>query len=169
MTRLMLEVKTFEGREFFYVDVGKETHGHPSFRLWVHHSLVKKDSEGNPYIEIPAQNVKIIRTEKGTVVLRRAEGWNVFLIGIPCGYRGESWFEIMEPSIADADIFPYKVYDSEVGSLGISTYALVNIRTDKIKIKWGRKHTGILLSGCGSTTALLRRIQKAIHTLKFLL
>ena len=83
-------------------------------------------------------NTRIVRTEKGTVVLRRAEGWNVFLVGIPCGYRGESWFEIVEPTIADADIFPYKVYASELGSLGISTYALVNANTDKVKIKWAR-------------------------------
>jgi hypothetical protein len=138
MEKLSLEVKTFEGWNFYFADIGKEIHGRPSFRLWVSPYLVKKDADGNPFIELPLADAKIVRTEKGTIVLRRVEGWKVFRVGIPCGYRGESWFRILEPAVEDSDVFVYKVYNSELGSLGVSVYALVNTKADKVKIEWER-------------------------------
>jgi len=138
MTKWYVEKKTVEGKTFYYKDVGSEVYGKPSFRLWIHYSLVKKDSEGNPFIEIPFVNARIVRTEKKNLVLRPEQGWNTFVVGVPCGYKGGSWFKIIEPTIADADIFPYNVYASQLGRVGISSYALVNANTDKIKIKWDR-------------------------------
>jgi len=138
MEKIHLEVREFEGKRYYYTDVGSGWHGSPSFRLWVNANLVKfEEEDGSPYIELPMSNARIIRTEKGNLVLRPADGWFVYDVGVDCGYRGESSFAIIEPE-KDVEIFEYAVYHSPVGSLGIAHYALVNAPTDKIKVGWER-------------------------------
>jgi hypothetical protein len=136
MTRKYLEVKEFEGRRFYYLDVGSGYHGKANFRLWVNAGLVNFDEGGKPYIEFPISNARIVKTEKGNLVLRSYEGWYVFDVGIVCGYRGSSSFEILEGD--DVELFEYVIYSSPVGSLGISHYGLVNAKSDKLKVKWNR-------------------------------
>jgi len=130
--------KEIDGKIFYYLCFGSECHGKPSFHLWVSQRLIKIDREkkGEPFIELPCENAKIIKTEKVSLVLRPCEGWNVFKVGVECGYRGESWFEVLEP--AGYEVFQYKIYHSPVGSLRISTYGLVNSHLQKIKVKWER-------------------------------
>jgi hypothetical protein len=132
--------KEIEGKIYFYKDWGSEVHGKTSFRLWINRKLVKFDEEGEPYIEFPCVNAKIMRTEKGNLVLRGCEGWVVFRVGVICGYRGESYFEILDPK--DCEIFEYKKFSSPIGSLGISRYALVNVPCSgldtTLKVKYSR-------------------------------
>jgi hypothetical protein len=134
--RIYLEKKVFEGRTYYFTDVGSGRHGRASFRLWVNGNLVKTDEEGKEFIEFPIENARIVKTEKGSYVLRPASGWYVFNAGIEAGYRGTSAFRVLEPE--EAEIFEYVIYHSPVGSLGISHYALINTQKDKLKIKWER-------------------------------
>jgi len=135
MKKIKLQKKVVEGKTFYYIDIGKEEHYRPSFRLWINRQLVQTD-EGGEYISFPIQNARVIRTEKGNYVLRPEENWNTFKVGVLCGYRGTSTFKVLEP--AEAEIFSYKEYASQLGSLGISEYALVSVKSDKVKIRWER-------------------------------
>jgi hypothetical protein len=139
--RMIIEKKEIEGRTFYFKNFGREYHGKSSFQLWINLKLVNFENEkGEPYIEFPCENAKIIRTEKENLVLRPCEGWYVFKVGVECGYRGESSFEILEPQ--GCEVFKFQEYHSPAGNLGISTYGLINSPFSKIKIKW--KRTGRL-------------------------
>jgi len=134
--RIYLEQKVFEGRTYYFTDVGSGRHGRPSFRLWVNGNLVKTDDKGNPFIEFPVKDARIVKTGKGSYVLRPSPGWNVFDVGVEAGYRGTSTFRVLEPE--ETETFEYVIYHSPVGSLGISHYALINAHKDRLKIKWER-------------------------------
>jgi len=136
MARSYLEVKEFEGRKYYYLDVGSGWHGEVSFRLWVNAKLVKFNESGEAYVEFPAQNARIVKTEKGNLVLRPEEGWFVYDVGIGADYRETSTFKLIGIAEGEADIYPYEIYHSPVGSLGISNYALVSTQLKKIKIEW---------------------------------
>jgi len=140
MQKEYLSTKTFNDKQFFYLDFGKETHGRISFRLWVNRKLVKRDNENKPYIEFPISNAKIIKTEKGNLVLRPSEGWNTFDLFVECGYRGSSAIEILQPE--DAEKYTYSIYRSPLGSLGVSEGKLVCAKADKVIFRW--KKTGRL-------------------------
>jgi hypothetical protein len=133
MTKWYVEKKVVEGKTFYYKDVGFTAHGKPSFRLWINKQFVEQDG-GEEFIQLPLKGARIVRTEKGNLVLRPEQGWNTFVVGVPCGYRGESGFQVLEPH----EGYEYKVYDSERGSLGVSTYALICTQTDKVQIQWWR-------------------------------
>ncbi|MCD6458936.1 MAG: hypothetical protein J7K82_08845, partial [Thermoproteales archaeon] len=133
------------GTRFYYIDLGSETHGRPSFRLWVSSRLVqtKKDSVYGFGDEIEIQvvrfpaNAYIKKTEKGTLILKPSENHITHYIYVPCGYRGGSSIEILEPK--DAETFKFYNYSSPRGSLGISVGMLVVIPKDKVlKFRWER-------------------------------
>jgi len=132
-TKLYVEAKEFEGKKFFFKDFGSEVHGKPSFRLWINRQFVEKDEQGE-FIQLPLKNAKVVKTEKGNLVLRPEQGWNTFAVGVPCGYRGESGLQVEE----DHEGYMYQIYASERGSLGISTYALICTQSDKVTIEWWR-------------------------------
>src|SRR5690606_32106376 len=91
--RLPVEYKETEDKKFFYTDVGSETHGRSSFRLWVSGRLVQKEVKFNRdfyFLEFPVVNAGIVKTEKGTLVLRPMPGSVVYNVLVPCGYRGGS-------------------------------------------------------------------------------
>ncbi|MCX7998432.1 MAG: hypothetical protein N3A69_05695 [Leptospiraceae bacterium] len=137
MAKMKVMKKVAEGKEFFYIDVGDERHGKPSFRLWISSKLVKHDEKGIEYIEFPVQNAKIIKTEKGTHVLKPSNEFTVYYVFVQCGYRGKSKINVLEPS--DAEIFKFLVYRSQTGSLGISEGLLANVRKgQKLKVQWER-------------------------------
>jgi len=147
-----------EGRKFPFLDFGAEAHGRTSFRLWVSgrlvkHETVKNYDSSNPinriiaeeigmpekeehyYIEFPMKNAKIFRTQRGNLVLRPNEGTTVFYVFVPCGYRGESEFEILSDYY---ELFPFEIYESPRGRLGISRGALVNAPTAPLVYRWER-------------------------------
>jgi len=132
-----IEVKEVEGKKFYYVDFGYEVHGKTTFRLWIHPVIVKTMPQNDIdefQLVFPVRNARIEKTEKGNIVLKPYEDWNVFKIGVSCGYRGSSDFEVLEPK--DVEIFPYYEYESPRGNLGISKFALVNAQASKLKVKW---------------------------------
>jgi len=123
-----------KGNKYPFVDVGSETHGRKSYRLWVSGRLVTEEN-GKHYLELPVLDAKIERTPKGSLVLRASNGWRVENIFVACGFRGYSEFEILEPQ--DVDVFGYKHYHSPRGNLGISNAALVNVpRAAVLKYRW---------------------------------
>ena len=138
MRKLNIEKKEFDGNMFYFKDFGSEIHGRTSFRIWISSKLIQKDEEGREYIELPCKG-QIIKTEKGTLVLKPGTNY-IFDIYVACGYRGESYIEIIEPS--DAKSFEYLIYHSPKGNLGVSTGMLVEANSDKIKVFW--KKTGRL-------------------------
>lgn len=152
------EVQSIErnGKVYYYVDFGKEDHGRKTFRLWVNQALIEKEKvpieEWNPehgYVKVGEKerlmveieglrNIKI--TEKGNYVLTPADPNNptyVFDIGWSCGYRGRSWYDIMEPEKVKLEL-PYYIYQSPRGNLGVSTYALIVSDSPTLKVGLSR-------------------------------
>ena len=136
--RVNLKFKEVEGRQFFYLDVGSEDHGRPSFRLWVNRKLVQeeiKDDQIKHYLNFPVINAGVVRTEKGTLVLRPAQDTVTYNVLIPCGYRGSSYLEVLNP---EAQIFLYDEYSSPRGNLGVSQGAIIVVPLGSVQIRWER-------------------------------
>ena len=136
--RVRLKFREVEGKRFFYMDVGSETHGRPSFRLWVSERLVQKETKDSQvyFLEFPVLNAGIARTEKGTLVLRPMLDSIVYNVLVPCGYRGSSSLEVVSPEMAQ--VYLYKKYSSPRGNLGVSQGAIIVTPFDSIKFKWDR-------------------------------
>lgn len=137
--RVNLKFKEAEGKQFFYVDMGSETHGRPSFRLWVSGRLVQKetkDSQVYYFLEFPVLNAGITRTEKGTLVLRPAQDTVTYNVLIPCGYRGDSYLEVVSPETTQ--VYLYEEYSSPRGNLGVSQGGIVVAPLGSIKVQWDR-------------------------------
>jgi len=113
---------------FAYLNIGSGAHGVPSFRLWVSDKLIN-----NEIVEFPVSG-RIYTTEKGNFVLRPDREIVTFDILISCGYRGRSQIEIGD---GDECHLIYYNYKSQLGSLGISTGALISTRKE-VEIKWSR-------------------------------
>jgi hypothetical protein len=138
--RVNLKYKEAEERLLFYVDVGSEDHGRPSFRLWVSRRLVKQELRDNQveyFVEFPILNAGVTRTEKGILVLRPALRTIVYNVLVPCGYRGSSSLEVVSPG--GAQVYLYEEYSSPRGNLGVSQGAIIVVPLDSIKFKWERK------------------------------
>jgi hypothetical protein len=129
--------KIVEGKVFYYCPFGSETHGTPSFILWVSSKLVEKDEEGRDYLKFPAVNAKIIKTDKGNYVLKKIDGWITYNVGVRCGYRGSSSYKLINP-IGDEIQIVYRVYESPRGNLGISKYGIISTRQDPLRISYER-------------------------------
>lgn len=141
ISKVRVSFREADGVRFPYVDIGCEDHGRPSFRLWVSSRLVKdvKDSSGNVryILQFPVENAEIIRTEKGSIVLRPASCKITYNILVPCGYRGSSRLQVLTP--ADAVLYEYMYYESPRGNLGVSHGALVVApMTEPLRIRWKR-------------------------------
>ncbi len=124
--RLSLNYRETEGKQFFYVDVGSETHDRPSFRLWVSGRLVQKETkDGQVYyfLKFPVLNAGIARTEKGTLVLRPMPDSVTYNVLVSCGYRGSSSFKVVSPEMTQ--IYLYEEYSSPLGNLGVSQGGIV--------------------------------------------
>ena len=106
-----------------YIEVGAVDFFKPHHRIWVNNKLIQKDEKGE-FVELTGADRELVVTEKGNYVLRPNKGINTFIIGRACGYRGSSWYEIKKGNIKTE--LPFDVYDSERGSLGVSTYAIIS-------------------------------------------
>lgn len=135
MSKYIVQFKeTSEGR-FPFLDFGYETHGRKSFRLWISTKLIQKDEKGQDVISFP-MNATLIRTEKGSLVLRPGPGV-VYDIFVKCGYRGDSKIEILKPQPSLA--VKYYDYSSPRGSLGVSHGMLVWLETPQsLTYRWRR-------------------------------
>ncbi|MCX8209399.1 MAG: hypothetical protein N3G79_07150, partial [Sulfolobales archaeon] len=94
------------------------------------------DTEGNEFVEFPAR-ARVIKTEKGTLVLKPDPNYITHYIFEKCGFRGGSDIEIEKPE--GAEIYYFSEYESPKGSLGISTGALVVIpKGEQLIYRWRR-------------------------------
>ena len=137
--RLPLNYRETDGKQFFYVDIGSEVHGRPSFRLWVSGRLVQKETKDNQvyyFLEFPVLNAGIARTEKGTLVLRPAQDNVTYNVLVPCGYRGGSSLEVVSPEMAQ--VYLYEEYSSPRGNLGVSQGAIIVAPLGSIRVRWER-------------------------------
>jgi len=128
-----------DNKKFYYVDFGFGYHGKPYFRLWIASKLVEQD-ENNFYATITGRGKRIVKTEKGNYVLiPDPDYYCVFNIGWKCGFRGFSDYEILSKAKAVVELeLPYEIWDSELGSLGQSRYALVSTKSDRLIVKLTR-------------------------------
>jgi len=134
MKRFYVYPKQVEGKTFYYLSVGRGFHYRPEYRVWVVKDLLK-EKEGYFYVDLPLQGCDL-RQGKKDLVLRKGD-YNLFYILIECGYRGQS---VIDKIIADepSQIFYFDHYESERGSLGVSSGALVLTKADRVKVRWHR-------------------------------
>lgn len=157
------------GNKYPFLDIGSERHGKVSFRLWVEKELLSK-SEGHYFVFFPIR-ATLEKTSKGSLVLRKSQKFYTYDILVECGFRGGSEFEV----IVAHKRFDYKIYESEVGSLGISAGALIVSEKKQIKYKWrktgrlyGKKAYGLTIlksNGESENFDLLPDGQEAIDEL----
>ena len=148
MSKLRLTTKkTVDGKTFYYKDFGSEAHGRTSFRLWVHYSLIERGDDGEPYLVLPCKGTLAQGKSSSTVILRPGNKY-IYQVEIPCGYRGEGDYEIL--NAPDATYYTYYLYRSPAGSLGIGIGGLIESSVDPLKISWTR--TGRLYGAPGGGT-----------------
>jgi hypothetical protein len=126
------ERKEVNEKEFFFIKMGKETHGKPSFILWVSPKLI---DQSKSYISFPI-NAQLIKGNKD-YILKPTNNSHlyVFDIWVECGYRGSSNFEILTPYNL---VVYYYEYKSQLGSLGVSKGALIETTETQVKIRFSR-------------------------------
>ena len=113
-------------RGFGYITFYSEAHDHVRTRVWVNDALIKDNG-----IEFPIRGATIIRTEKGSLVMKKTPGWNVFHVEIRSGYRGlASIVEVKGGEIMASG----KEYHSPRGNLGETAWALVNSNQNFIEV-----------------------------------
>jgi hypothetical protein len=133
MKRFYVYPKQVEGKTFYFTQVGRGFHYKPEYRVWVAKDLLK-EKEGQFYIDLPLQGCDL-RQGKKDLVLRKGD-FNLFYVFIECGFRGQS---VIDAIITDEpQVFYFDWYESERGSLGISSGALVLTKLDRVKVRWHR-------------------------------
>jgi hypothetical protein len=152
-----LEKKLFDGTEFWYLDAGDNR----KLRVWLSDKLLRRDEKGI-FIEFPVTGCRIVRTEKGSIVLKPGPA-NLFWISKHCGYRGRSEIEVLSSAI---EILKFYEYDSPRGSLGISQHLFVLTDEPFVKYRWsrtgrlyGRPAEGITIEKLDGTIEELDRIE----------
>jgi hypothetical protein len=130
--------KTAEGQTYYYCYIGSETHGKPTYTMWVSKSLLKADETGRLYLEFPIHNCNIAVGKKPSTLILKHGGLNLYRFVIECGYRGDSYIHESLTDGEDIQTFYFYEYASQRGSLGVSQGVLCLTRANKIKIKWHR-------------------------------
>ena len=133
-----VHTKIAEGQEYYYVHVGSETHGRPTYIMWVKKSLLKADESGKLYLELPMRGCDVKHGKKESTLILNHGSLNLYYFLIECGYRGDSHIDEIIADAEDVQTFYFYEYASERGSLGISQGVLVLTKAPKIKIKWRR-------------------------------
>jgi len=122
-------------RGFPFAEISAKAHGHVKTRLWIHHSLYpgrcpdvwedwSKLDRSEEFFPSPG---RIVRTERGSLVLRPAAGWTTYLVRIPSGYRGTA--AISDITGPDVEIMAEgKFYHSPQGRCGETAWALISAR-----------------------------------------
>ena len=146
--------KEDDGRAFYYIDFGSEDHGKPSFRLWIHFSLLKKDEKNNPYIEFPV-NARIDdgKSSKTKILRPNKNSW-VIPLYVKEGFRGSSSLEVKEKIDKEVSFYEYR---SPRGSPGAGEGKLLQIPVilDAITVHW--KATGRLYGDPGEGVAIVKK------------
>ena len=166
----MLQCKSMDGKRFYFIDFGSEAHGRTSFRLWINRQLVKETDEGAE-LNFPVVNACIEKTQKGSYVLRPKQGYTTFDLFVPCGYRGSSELEILQPE--PIILLNYYKYRSPRGSLGVGEGAVLSVKGDTVYYKWhrygrlyGSPPQGITIARADGTTEELDGLPDGLEAMK---
>jgi len=137
MVKLYLYEKEADGKVFYYVEIGAETHGRPTYLLWINRKLLSEELiEARRFI-FPAKGARIEQGKSDrTLILKPDTNKNVFYYIKGCGYRGDSSLEVYD--CEDCKVYKFWEYSSPRGSLGVSEGVLVETSSEAIKIKWSR-------------------------------
>jgi len=149
--RYFVKYKKQDGKEFPYIKVGRVDYDKPAFILWISSKLIKHDDYGD-FIEFPIKGATISETKKRNLVLKPHDEFNVFDVFVECGYRGESDINIIEPRDMRVE-YPYSVYSSPRGSLGISQGLLVVTDATFVRYRWSK--TGRLYGSPASGESII--------------
>jgi hypothetical protein len=151
MVKLRLQQREFEGKVFYYVEIGSEAHGKPTYLLWIHKSLLSDELIEKKEFVFPVRGARLEQKSEDVLVLKPDESKNVFYFMKQCGYRGSSKVEIVDGD--DCKVYKFWIYRSPRGSLGVSEGVLVETSKDMIKVKWSR--TGRLYGAPGKGITVL--------------
>jgi hypothetical protein len=150
--KIFLDKAEFDGKELYYFTAGKKDYFKPVYRIWVNDKLVKRDENGNAYVEMPMRDCQIVEIKNNNLILKQGDK-NLFMFEVECGYRGKA--EILEIDAYGHDYksYIYDIYKSERGSTGISVGIMILTTAEKVKIKW--KRDGRLYGKARSGTTIL--------------
>ncbi|MFZ8832582.1 MAG: hypothetical protein ACO2OY_10645 [Thermodesulfobacteriaceae bacterium] len=153
MVKLYLYQKEAEGKTFYYVVIGSETHGRPTYRLWINRKLLTDELIEACRFSFPVKGARIEGgKDNRTLILKPDPNRNVFYYLKKCGYRGDSSVEVYDCG-DDCKVYKFWEYSSPRGSTGVSEGVLVETSKDVIKVKW--KRTGRLYGASPRGIALL--------------
>jgi len=127
---ILLDTVEREGKTYYYMNFAVDP------RVWVSRKLVDV-VEGKPRVLFPLEG-ELVRTNKGTWVIRPEFDTWTYWIEVGCGYRGESHIEV--PDLYVHVHIPR--YHSPRGSLGISDRVIVTIPKDCHPVKFDFRRSG---------------------------
>jgi hypothetical protein len=137
MYELYLYQKEADDKVFYYVEVGSETHGKPTYFLWINKKLLTNDMIEKRKFVFPVKGARIEQGKSDrTLILKPDQSRNVFFYIKKCGYRGDSTVDVYDCD--DCKVYKFKEYSSPRGSLGVSRGVLVETSKETIRIKWSR-------------------------------
>ena len=127
-----VEYKEGEGGPFPYVDFGSRQGR--VLRLWLSKKIPLNE---DGWLVFPVHGVDLIKTEKGTLVLRPGAG-SLYQSFVGCGYRGGSMIKVLEPQ--DHVVYSYSKAESPRGALGVSQGVIIWVPqgTQRVKTVWFR-------------------------------
>lgn len=153
-----------EGKKFYSLSLGSETHGKTSLYIWINYNLVDKE---NNKIFWPVFGT-LYKTEKGNLVITNSEEFKdyrywIFPVLAKAGFRGSSELSILAPELATGIIF--REFHSPLGNLGISQGMLIMTPTFPVKLQ--AKYTGRLYGDPPEEIAEIRYNTKGLEIISF--
>ncbi|MEM4385533.1 MAG: hypothetical protein QXD03_03190 [Candidatus Anstonellales archaeon] len=132
-----------EKNGYKYFNVGSGRHGKVYHVIYLGKNI-DQDLYKDGKIKFPIDNHKIIRTQKGTLILIPDSSSWCGSAYIKCGYRGSSHLTLINPRQEDFDVYlRFEIYRSQVGSLGISEGYLFSLNKNiSTVVKYEYKRTG---------------------------
>jgi hypothetical protein len=119
-------------RGFYFIEVRHSYHRRGCFILWVHPDFIQRDEKGREFVVFPIEGGRIVRTEKGSYVLRKNPEWITWCLCVSSGYRGSSDIKTEDAE----EIVKLKVFHSPLGRIGEDTLCFFNVpKEKKIKVK----------------------------------
>jgi hypothetical protein len=136
MYELYLYQKETGDKNFYYVEIGSETHGRPTYLLWINRRLLTEELIEERKFIFPVRGARIEQRSDRTLILKPDQSRNVFFYIKGCGYRGDSTVDVYDCD--DCKVYKFWEYSSPRGTAGISEGVLVETSMETIKIKWSR-------------------------------
>lgn len=156
--RYELEVSLKDGKYPYFEDKSLNitfigARGGKSRIIYVSGRLVKTADDGKEIVEferispiaLKLQDAKLVKTEKGTLVIKYEEGSTLYVIEIPSGFRGG-----VDTKVVNGECIETVVLRSPAGSLGIVDHVFCNGNTEILYKISGRTRT----AGYGSLEKL---------------